>query len=183
MKAILFRRLPPGIRKPRIESELYFSGWTLMKSGDIVQEPYLVNQHAALQPQRFIFMSNENRPLSPFMIGPSYRPQITSMLSILHRATGAALGVGAIVFAWWLLAVASGVGAFETFQNFRQSFLGQFMLFGWLFSFVYHFLNGVRHLKWDMGYGLEMKSVYRTGYVVVGGSLLLTVLIWGGFGR
>lgn len=123
-------------------------------------------------------MSNSNRPLSPFMIGPSYKPQITSMLSILHRITGAALAIGSIVLTWWLLAALAGVGAFSFFQVFRTSIIGQVMLFGWLFSFVYHLLNGVRHLKWDLGYGFELKSVYRTGYIVIFGSIILTVLIW-----
>lgn len=102
------------------------------------------------------------------------------MLSILHRITGAALGVGGLLFAWWLFALLSGVGAFETFVAFRQSFLGQLMLLGWLFSFVYHFLNGIRHLKWDFGYGFELKSAYRSGYIVIGGAILVTALIWMG---
>src|SRR4051812_23968605 len=123
-------------------------------------------------------MSNSDRPLSPFMIGPSYKPQLTSMLSILHRATGAALAFGAILLTWWLLAALAGVGAFALVQDFRQSIIGQVMLFGWIFSFVYHLLNGVRHLKWDLGYGFELKSVYRTGYIVIAGSVILTVLIW-----
>jgi len=119
-----------------------------------------------------------SRPLSPFMIGPHYKPQLTSMLSILHRITGAALAFGAILLTWWLLAALSGVGAFALVQEFRQSIIGQVMLFGWIFSFVYHLLNGVRDLKWDMGYGFELKSVYRTGYIVIVGSIILTVLIW-----
>ena len=123
-------------------------------------------------------MSNTDRPLSPFMIGPHYKPQLTSMLSILHRITGAALAVGTLLLAWFLFAVLAGEHAFSIFRTFKESFIGQVMLFGWLFSFVYHFLNGIRHLKWDMGYGLTIKSAYRTGYIVVVGSVILTVLIW-----
>jgi len=127
-------------------------------------------------------MPNSNRPLSPFMIGPHYKPQLTSMLSILHRITGAALAVGLVLLTWFLFAVRSGEGAFLVFCDFRKSFIGQAMLFGWLFSFVYHFLNGIRHLKWDMGYGFKLKSVYRTGYIVVIGSVIITVMIWTGIG-
>jgi succinate dehydrogenase / fumarate reductase cytochrome b subunit len=114
------------------------------------------------------------------MIGTAYRPQLTSMLSILHRMTGAALGVGALVLTWWLFAVLSGISAFETFLAFRASFIGQLMMLGWVFSFVYHFLNGVRHVIWDFGYGFELKKAYRTGYIVVFGSVLITYLIWTG---
>jgi succinate dehydrogenase / fumarate reductase cytochrome b subunit len=121
-------------------------------------------------------MSNIERPLSPHL--QVYKPQLTSILSILHRITGAGLAFGAILLTWWLLAALSGVGAFALVQEFRTSFIGQVMLFGWIFSFVYHLLNGVRHLKWDMGYGFELKSVYRTGYIVIVGSIILTVLIW-----
>ncbi len=100
------------------------------------------------------------------------------MLSILHRITGAALAVGSIMLAWFLFAVLAGEHAFSIFRAFRESIIGEVMMFGWLFSFVYHFLNGIRHLKWDAGYGLELKSVYRTGYIVVIGSVILTVMIW-----
>lgn len=128
-------------------------------------------------------MSNSNRPLSPFMLGPDYKPQLTSMLSILHRITGAALAVGSLLLAWFLFAVLAGEHAFSIFRAFRESLIGQVMMFGWIFSFVYHFLNGIRHLKWDAGYGLELKSVYRTGYIVVIGAVILTVLTWTMGGR
>lgn len=123
-------------------------------------------------------MSNSNRPLSPFMIGPHYRPQLTSMLSILHRITGAALGFGGVFFAAWLFAALAGEQAFQQFAAFRASWLGQLMQFGWLFSFVYHFFNGLRHLNWDGGRGFELKSAYRSGYAVFIASVLLTLLIW-----
>jgi succinate dehydrogenase / fumarate reductase cytochrome b subunit len=121
-------------------------------------------------------MANNNRPLSPHL--QIYKPQLTSMLSILHRITGAGLAAGAILVAVWLLAALKGDQAFAMVQSFRESIIGQLMLFGWLFAFVYHFFNGIRHLKWDAGYGFTLKSVYRSGWVVVVGSALLTVLIW-----
>ena len=121
-------------------------------------------------------MSNTDRPLSPHL--QIYKPQLTSMLSILHRMTGAALALGSVMLAWWLFAALAGEHAFSLLRDFRESLIGQLMLFGWLFCFVYHFLNGIRHLKWDAGFGLELKSVYRTGYIVVIGSVILTVMIW-----
>jgi len=53
-------------------------------------------------------MSANKRPLSPFMIGPYYRPQMTSVLSITHRATGAGLVVGTLLLVYWLAAAALG---------------------------------------------------------------------------
>lgn len=125
-------------------------------------------------------MANQNRPLSPFMIGPHYKPQLTSMLSILHRITGAALAIGCALMAWWLVAAWMGEHAFGLFRDFKTSFIGQLMLFGWLFSFVYHFFNGLRHLKWDMVIGFNLKVAYLTGYLVLAASIIVTVLIWMG---
>jgi len=106
-----------------------------------------------------------------------------AILSILHRATGAALAVGALLLTWWLFAALTGVGAFAAFEAFRSSYIGKFMLFGWLFSFIYHFFNGIRHLKWDLGYGVEVQSVNRSGAVVVAGTAILTLLLWFTGGR
>ena len=121
-------------------------------------------------------MINTNRPLSPHL--QIYKPQLTSVLSILHRITGAGLALGAVLVAVWLFAALAGDAAFARVQEFRESIIGQLMLFGWLFAFVYHFLNGIRHLKWDFGFGFTLKRVYRSGYVVVAGSLILSVMIW-----
>lgn len=117
-----------------------------------------------------------DRPLSPHL--QIYKPQLTSTLSILHRVTGAGLAAGALLVTAWLSAAAAGDDSFALAQKFRDSLIGQVMLFGWLFAFVYHFFNGLRHLKWDLGYGLNIKSVYRTGYIVVAASFLLTGMIW-----
>jgi succinate dehydrogenase / fumarate reductase cytochrome b subunit len=125
-------------------------------------------------------MPNSNRPLSPFMIGPHYKPQLTSMLSILHRATGVALAAGLALLTWFLFAVLSGEHAFSIFRDFKESFIGQVMLLGWLFSFVYHFFNGIRHLAWDMVLGLSLKVAYATGYLVVILSVITTAAIWTG---
>lgn len=128
-------------------------------------------------------MSQNNRPLSPHL--QIYKPQLTSMLSILHRITGAGLAAGAVVLAWWLLAALCGEESFALTQQFRGSLIGTVMLFCWLFAFIYHLLNGMRHLVWDTGRGLDLKSVYRSGWLVITCSLVLTLAVWyiagGGF--
>ena len=122
-------------------------------------------------------MATPKRPLSPFMIGPYYRPQLTSMLSILHRATGVLLSLAGFVLAAWLLAVAGGSVAFDRFTAAASSPLGQLLLLAVLFSLVYHLLNGIRHLLWDIGWGFEIPRVYATGWTVVALSVLLTALV------
>jgi succinate dehydrogenase / fumarate reductase cytochrome b subunit len=121
-------------------------------------------------------MNSKNRPLSPHI--QIYRPQMTTVLSIVHRLTGVGLVAGCLIMTWWLFAAISGQTAFEQTQAFRDSPIGTLIFAGWLWAFVYHFLNGIRHLKWDTGRGINMKSAYRSGWVVVIGSVLLTILIW-----
>jgi succinate dehydrogenase cytochrome b subunit len=118
------------------------------------------------------------RPLSPFMFPTWYHFQITSALSILHRLTGIALAVGSILLVWWLIAVADGGGLFAATHAFLVSPIGLVLLFGWSVAFFYHLCNGIRHLAWDAGYGFEIRSAYRSGYTVLGATVLLTALTW-----
>ena len=116
------------------------------------------------------------RPLSPHL--QIYRPQITSVLSITHRATGVALSVGTLLLVWWLLAAANGPEAFSHVSAFVKSWFGILLLLGWTWSLFYHLLAGIRHLVWDAGYALELPQVELGGWIVVGGSIGLTILAW-----
>jgi succinate dehydrogenase / fumarate reductase cytochrome b subunit len=116
------------------------------------------------------------RPLSPHL--QVYRPQMTSMTSITHRATGFGLAAGAVAATWWLLAAMAGSPAYDSFYLFAKSLPGQFMLFGWLWAFCYHLLNGIRHLVWDTGHGIEIPFANKSGWAVIIGSVLLTALLW-----
>ena len=116
------------------------------------------------------------RPLSPHL--QVYRPQLTSVLSILHRATGIALSVGALYLALWVMFAASSPATYAGFQSFNTSILGRILLGGWLFSAFYHLCNGIRHLFWDAGYGFELKDAYRSGWIVVAVSLIATLASW-----
>ena len=117
-----------------------------------------------------------SRPLSPHI--QIYRPQITSVLSITHRATGIALSVGTLLLVWWLLAAANGPEAFSHVSAFVKSWFGILLLLGWTWSLFYHLLAGLRHLVWDAGYALELPQVELGGWIVVGGSIGLTILAW-----
>ena len=118
------------------------------------------------------------RPLSPFMFPVWYRFQITSALSILHRLTGIALTVGSILLAWWLVAVAAGGEVFVATHAFLVSPVGMVLLFLWSVAFFYHLCSGIRHLAWDAGYGFEIHHAYRSGYVVLAATAVLTGASW-----
>jgi len=121
-------------------------------------------------------MRSDDRPLSPHL--QIYRWQLTMVLSILHRASGVALSVGAVLLVWWLLAAASGPDAYDVVQGFLGSWLGILLLFGWTVSMFYHLCNGIRHLAWDTGVGLDLKSTYATGWTVVVATAILTLIAW-----
>ncbi len=120
--------------------------------------------------------SSDNRPLSPHL--QIYRPQLTSILSILHRATGVFLSLGTVLLAGWLVALASGEEAYACADAILKSWFGILCLLGWSYGLFYHLCNGVRHLIWDAGKGLEIEQVYRSGYVMVAASVILTVAAW-----
>jgi succinate dehydrogenase / fumarate reductase cytochrome b subunit len=123
-------------------------------------------------------MATPKRPLSPFMIGPYYRPQLTSVMSLTHRATGVVLALGALVLAGWLVAAAGSAEAYAAFADCLGSPLGKLGLFVFSASLVYHFLNGIRHLFWDAGHGYEIPRAYASGYAVLALSVVLTAGLW-----
>jgi succinate dehydrogenase / fumarate reductase cytochrome b subunit len=114
------------------------------------------------------------RPLSPFM---HYRKGYTMVLSILHRITGVAMTVGTLLFVYWLVAAASGLHSYEAAQSVFSCVWVQLAIVGWVFSFCYHFLNGLRHLVWDAGHGFDLTVSRNSGYAVFGGAILLTILV------
>lgn len=116
------------------------------------------------------------RPLSPHL--QVYRPQLTSMMSITHRATGVALTSGTLLLAAWLFAVATGGDTYAMAALAVAHPLGQFVLFGYSVALIYHALNGVRHLSWDLGFGLTIPDVYRSGHIVLFLTFLLTACLW-----
>lgn len=115
-----------------------------------------------------------NRPLSPHLM--IYRPQITSITSILTRITGNALLVGTIGLVLWLLAAAIGPGIFGVVDWIVTSYIGDLVMLGSVWALWYHALAGARHLYWDAGHGLELETAEKLGWAVVIGSVVLTVI-------
>lgn len=118
-------------------------------------------------------MATRPRPLSPHL--QVYRPMYTMVTSITHRATGCALALGLGLLAWWLLALASGPAAYARVRAILGSPLGFIALAGLVLAFWYHFCNGLRHLNWDLGRGLEKASARRSASVVAVATLALSV--------
>lgn len=121
-------------------------------------------------------MKPVHRPLSPHL--QIYRPQITSVLSIMHRTTGMALAVGQFMLVLWLVSLVASPEWFECYQRFWQHPLGIVILMGLSFSFFYHLMNGLRHLLWDSGRGFDLPTVYKTGYGVIGVTAIATIVTW-----
>ena len=116
------------------------------------------------------------RPLSPHL--QVYRPQLTSVMSIMHRASGAVLATGSLLLAVWLTALAVGPKFFGPLNESINHPVGQFVLFGYSLALIYHGLNGIRHLAWDLRIGLEIRQVYQSGYLVLGLTVLITGTLW-----
>ena len=115
-----------------------------------------------------------NRPLSPHLT--IYKPEWTSMTSILTRITGNALILASILIVWWFLAASTSEAAFNTANGFITSWFGDLIMFLSLWAVWYHFLAGLRHLYWDTGHGFELELAKKLAYGVVGGSFVLTIL-------
>lgn len=117
-----------------------------------------------------------DRPLSPHL--QIYRWQMTMTTSILHRFSGVVLSIGSLVLTWWLVAVAIGGDYFDWVAGILAHPVGLVLLCGWTLAFFYHLANGIRHLLWDIGWGLDLPTMYRTGYTVFVIALLGTALTW-----
>jgi succinate dehydrogenase / fumarate reductase cytochrome b subunit len=120
--------------------------------------------------------TDARRPLSPHL--QIYRPMLTMMMSIAHRISGAALAIGFILLAWWLIAVSIGPEAFATVNAFFAGLFGRFLLFMFSWALIHHMLGGIRHLIWDTGHGLDLVSIEVFAWTTIIGSTVLTIALW-----
>jgi len=115
-----------------------------------------------------------NRPLSPHLT--VYRLPLTAKLSILHRITGVGMVLAAVLIVWWFVAAVYSPGYFATADWLLTSWLGTLVMVGSLWALWYHFCNGIRHLVWDAGYAFNLATAERNNWIVLGASVVLTVL-------
>ena len=124
------------------------------------------------------------RPLSPHMT--IYRWPVTMMTSITHRFTGVGLAVGAVILAWWLVSISNGPEGWQSFHTVSDTPIGLLVLFGLTWSLIYHFLNGVRHLAWDLGYGFDKRLAERNSVMIFALSIIAALAVfaaaWTGHG-
>src|SRR4029078_6174148 len=120
--------------------------------------------------------TDRQKPLSPNI--QLYRPQLTSVLSILNRLTGLLLSVAAVAIVIWLLAAAAGPQAYTVVQTALASRTGQVILIGCTFAFFLHFFGGIRHLVWDTVHGFELRAIFISGWGVVAAGVVLPCGVW-----
>ncbi len=121
-------------------------------------------------------MPVRDRPTSPHW--QIYRWQVGNTLSILHRLTGIALAFGSFALCYWLMSMAGGIATYRIAMRLLASPVGLAALMGWIFAFLFHLLNGVRHLFWDFGAGFERRQRHASGWFAAFGALALTLCVW-----
>lgn len=107
-----------------------------------------------------------------------WRWHITMANSILHRATGVALYGGALIAAAWAMSLAGGPESYGTFMTLMGSPLGRLVMFGLSVAILYHLANGIRHLIWDLGHGLEIKAATSSSITILAFTAVATVVVW-----
>jgi len=116
------------------------------------------------------------RPLSPHL--SVYRIMINTVMSIVHRITGAALYFGTLLLAAWLVAAAMGERQFTLVNNLFGHPVGQLVLFGYTWAIFHHMLGGLRHFIWDTGRGFEIWQINLLSWLTIIGSISLTLATW-----
>lgn len=122
-------------------------------------------------------MIDAERPLSPHV--QVWRWHLTMFTSIAHRASGAGLYAGALILGGWAVALGAGPAAYEGYMQLLGSPLGKVVLFLMTLGVFYHLANGIRHLVWDAGKGLDVKSANFSAVVAIAFAIVATLVIWG----
>ena len=118
----------------------------------------------------------DNRPLSPHLT--IHKKILTAVFSILHRITGVGLSIGSIIISIWISFIALGSNYFYFFELMGAHFIFKIILFLWTLGIFYHLFNGIRYLFWSYGIGMELKTVYNSGYLIIFLTLLSTFIVW-----
>jgi len=110
-------------------------------------------------------MAAQQRPLSPHLT--VYKLPLAARLSVLHRGTGVFLTLAAFGLVLWLLAAAGTEADYARFQALAHTWPARLLVLGAIFSLCLHFFTGLRHMLWDIGWGLELKSTLATNWIIV----------------
>lgn len=120
----------------------------------------------------------QDRPLSPFMLLTDYKVQLTSFTSITHRIAGIAVIGGLVLMVVMLLCLAFWPYGYDLLAFCSKTIIGQLVLVGLSWSLFYHMCNSIRHMLWDLGYCLELREAYITGYIAIAASFVFTIAAW-----
>ena len=118
----------------------------------------------------------DNRPLSPHLT--IHKKVLTAIFSIFHRITGIGLSIGSILLSIWISLIALGPNYFFIFELISGSLIFKIFLFLWTIGIFYHLFNGTRYLFWTYGLGMDLKTVYISGYIIVLLTLFATIFVW-----
>ena len=121
-------------------------------------------------------MENDKNPLSPHL--QIYKWQISSLLSITHRIVGVINIFAISLICFWVLFLILGESNYENVKEFLNSYLGKFLIISLCWTFSFHILNEIRHIAWDLGYGFDLKIAKITGFFVLFGSFILTIIFY-----
>ena len=116
------------------------------------------------------------RPLSPHL--QIYKPLVNMVVSIIHRMTGAALYLGSLLLAWWLIAAAVGPDYFNYVESWFATWPGKLILIGYTWALLHHMLGGLRHFLWDTGHGYDLEMIDKLSWGSIVLSLAATAVIW-----
>ena len=118
----------------------------------------------------------DNRPLSPHL--SIHKKVLTAVFSIFHRLTGIFLTIGSFFLVFWFLSVLIGENFYNYFQIISSNFIFKVILFFWTLAFFYHLFNGIRYLFWSFSLGMELKTVYLSGYIIALLTIISTIIVW-----
>ena len=118
----------------------------------------------------------DNRPLSPHL--SIHKKVLTAVFSIFHRLTGIFLTIGSLLLVFWFLSISIGENFYNYFQIISSNFIFKVILFFWTLAFFYHLFNGIRYLFWSFSLGMELKTVYLSGYIIALLTIIATIIVW-----
>ena len=118
----------------------------------------------------------DNRPLSPHL--SIHKKVLTAVFSIFHRLTGIFLTIGSLLLVFWFLFISIGENFYNYFQIISSHFIFKVILFFWTLAFFYHLFNGIRYLFWSFSLGMDLKTVYLSGYIVSLLTIIATIIVW-----
>ena len=118
----------------------------------------------------------DNRPLSPHL--SIHKKVLTAVFSIFHRLTGIFLTLGSFLLVFWFLSISIGENFYNYFQIISSNFIFKVILFFWTLAFFYHLFNGIRYLFWSFSLGMDLTTVYLSGYIVSLLTIIATIIVW-----